>query len=335
MDNKEVLNYLVNRFMYSRSLITSKYSFESKKIDEIPKLTPLLENPLLSIVIPSFNQISYIEECIHSILNQNYPHFKILVMDGNSTDGTKEFLEDISKKDSRIKWISEDDEGPLSAIYKGLRLSKGQIIGIIPTSDYYLAGAFQSAVTAFLEDPLLCCIGGECVEISLEGEFKKDLSPTPPKTAQIEYLGINDLLNYRLPHLQSSFFRKELLNAFGGFDENLKTCHTISFLHFFLQGIKLGGKIAVVRKEWGTFRRHEGANSKFVQENVMDLMVERSLGLLQALKVYKKLLTKKQSTEFREKALIVFANHLIQNSRWPFLIRVKYKFKRLINSLSI
>jgi glycosyltransferase involved in cell wall biosynthesis len=79
------------------------------------------ELPYISIVTPSLNQGAYIEENIKSVLNQNYPDFEHIIIDGGSTDGTI----DILKEYKHLIWISERDRGQSAAINKGFRRAKG------------------------------------------------------------------------------------------------------------------------------------------------------------------------------------------------------------------
>ncbi|MDD5362984.1 MAG: glycosyltransferase family 2 protein [Ignavibacteria bacterium] len=82
------------------------------------------DNPLVSIIIPSFNQGKYLEETISSVLNQDYNNFELIVIDGGSNDNSVDI---IKRHADRIKyWISEKDEGQTDAIIKGLNKSDGE-----------------------------------------------------------------------------------------------------------------------------------------------------------------------------------------------------------------
>lgn len=59
---------------------------------------PFSDLPLISIVVPTFNQIEYLPACIDHCLFQTYPNLEIIIVDGGSTDGTKEFLKNLYQK---------------------------------------------------------------------------------------------------------------------------------------------------------------------------------------------------------------------------------------------
>jgi glycosyltransferase involved in cell wall biosynthesis len=91
------------------------------------------EYPKISIVTPVFNQETYLEECILSILDQKYPNLEYIIIDGGSTDKTV----DIIKKYSPYLafWISEKDSGMYDAIQKGLKRTTGEIMGWLNSDD--------------------------------------------------------------------------------------------------------------------------------------------------------------------------------------------------------
>lgn len=124
------------------------------------------ENPLVSIVMPSFNQAQFIEEALDSLLTQSWQHFEVIVQDGGSTDGTQELLADRSAKDKRIRWASEPDNGPADAINKALDKARGTYIGWLNSDDCFTPGAVERAVNAFKAHPewILCYGQGQHID---------------------------------------------------------------------------------------------------------------------------------------------------------------------------
>ena len=113
-------------------------------------------HPLISIIIPSYNQAAYLEQTISSVLQQNYPYLEYWVMDGASTDGSPAIIE---KHAHRLAgWVSEKDLGQADAINKGFTRSSGEIIAWLNSDDLYLPGAVQQAVQALQADPGLAMV---------------------------------------------------------------------------------------------------------------------------------------------------------------------------------
>jgi len=106
--------------------------------------------PLISIVVPTLNQAEFIEETLASIAGQNWPRLEIIVMDGGSTDGTREVVE--RWRAHVTHFVSEPDRGQADAINKGMRLAKGDVLAWLNSDDFYLPLALSRA-TAALGDP--------------------------------------------------------------------------------------------------------------------------------------------------------------------------------------
>ncbi|MGC2063695.1 MAG: glycosyltransferase family 2 protein [Thermodesulfovibrionales bacterium] len=98
-------------------------------------MTERAGKPLVSVVTIVFNGEKYIEQTILSVVTQSYENIEYIVVDGGSTDRTINIIKTYESKIS--KWISEPDEGISDAMNKGIRMSSGDIVGIIHSDDFY------------------------------------------------------------------------------------------------------------------------------------------------------------------------------------------------------
>lgn len=112
----------------------------------------------ISIITPSFNQGKFIERTIKSVLNQKYPNFEYIVIDGGSTDETISILK---KYEDKLTWISEPDNGQTSAINKGLRMSTGDIFSYLNSDDTYESNTLKVVSKFFADHPNSSFIYGE------------------------------------------------------------------------------------------------------------------------------------------------------------------------------
>jgi glycosyltransferase involved in cell wall biosynthesis len=99
------------------------------------KQTASPDKLLVSIVTVVFNGERYLEDTMKSVIGQDYPHIEYIVVDGGSTDGTLDIIKKYEDKISR--WVSEADKGISDAMNKGIKMSSGDIVGIIHSDDFY------------------------------------------------------------------------------------------------------------------------------------------------------------------------------------------------------
>lgn len=109
---------------------------------------------LCTVITVCYNSEKTIEKTILSVLNQTYKNIEYLIIDGNSSDNTMEIVkkyEPLFK--GRMKWVSEPDNGIYDAMNKGIRMARGELIGIINSDDYYETTAVENMVDAMSDDP--------------------------------------------------------------------------------------------------------------------------------------------------------------------------------------
>ncbi|WP_062307753.1 glycosyltransferase family 2 protein [Polynucleobacter sinensis] len=136
--------------------------------------------PLVTIITVVYNAVELIEETIKSVINQSYKNIEYLIIDGGSNDGT---LQIITRYKYKIKTlISENDAGIYDAMNKGIKLARGDYVGIIGAGDWYEKDAISSAVATFLKTEADVVFGDvEIVDeetgISRRQLSRKDLMP--------------------------------------------------------------------------------------------------------------------------------------------------------------
>lgn len=114
-------------------------------MDYLNNFNRLKEYPKISIVTPSYNQVDFLEETIHSVLSQNYPNLEYIIIDGGSTDGSVDI---IKKYENHLHfWCSEPDEGHYAAINKGFSHSTGEIMAWLNSDDIYFGGALKTVAS--------------------------------------------------------------------------------------------------------------------------------------------------------------------------------------------
>lgn len=85
-------------------------------------------NPLISIIIPVYNGEKYLAECIDSVINQSYRNIEIIIVNDGSTDRSSQIIEDYAGRDSRIKVLTQPNQGPSAARNSGLDISRGEYV---------------------------------------------------------------------------------------------------------------------------------------------------------------------------------------------------------------
>ena len=172
---------------------------------------------LVSIVMPSFNQARFIAASVESVISQDYPHLELVIQDGISTDGTCETLDRIASRDSRIRWVSEPDDGPAQAINRALARSRGTIIGWLNSDDLYAPGAIRRAVNALASVPQTIMAYGHGDHIDENGQVLSRY-PTKPPAA-----GSNSFHSGCFICQPTVFFKRSMYTMLGPLDETQNT----------------------------------------------------------------------------------------------------------------
>ena len=87
-----------------------------------------MDNPKISVIIPAYNAEKTLRECLNSVLNQTYENYEAIVIDNNSTDGTKDIIKEFCNENYNMKYLLELNRGSGAARYRGEVNALGDII---------------------------------------------------------------------------------------------------------------------------------------------------------------------------------------------------------------
>ena len=207
-----------------------------------------MSGPLVSIVTPSYNHGRFIRATIESVLGQDYPHIEYIVMDGGSTDETVSVMRDYG---SRVRFISEPDQGQSHAINKGFRMARGSILFWLNSDDVILPGAVRQAVNGFHENPQAGVVYGEGYLMDERGKITRRFPYTEPFNLwRLIYLS-----DYILQ--QTAYFRRAAIEQAGYVREDLHFAMDWDLL------IRIGKKFPLhyIPEYMGVLREYEAAKS--------------------------------------------------------------------------
>lgn len=165
--------------------------------------------PLVSIITPSYNQAKYVAYTIQSVTRQDYPFIEYGVVDGGSTDGSVGILRKF--EDHLDWWVSEPDQGQADAVNKGIAKSTGSIVAWLNSDDILLPGAVQRVVDVFSHRNV-DMVFGDAITINAHG--------VPLSKLDFGDWDLEDLMRFRVICQPAVFLKKTVWDSVGGLDQS-------------------------------------------------------------------------------------------------------------------
>lgn len=173
----------------------------------------------LSIITINYNNREGLQNTIDSIISQTWKDFEWIIIDGGSTDGSKELIE--KYQDNFAYWCSEPDNGVYNAMNKGIDRATGDYLNFMNSGDCFFS--YDTLQKVFKHYRSADILYGDAV-ISNQGIMKG---------FQSDFVFGDDLIRSTINH-QASFFKRELFVICGYYDENLKI---VSDWKFYIEAI--------------------------------------------------------------------------------------------------
>lgn len=178
-------------------------------------------NPLVSVVIASYNHAAYIEECIKSVLIQTYPHIELLVVDDGSTDDSVERIGRLQAEHG-FDFQVQQNQGLTRTLNSAIARAKGELIVPFGSDDIMLPERLAKQVAYLADKPEVGICAGNIELIDSEGK----LFPEARQRRDIPFrrMDFDDVFMERKPYAPATtlMIRKEALDKVGGFDPEIR-----------------------------------------------------------------------------------------------------------------
>ena len=169
----------------------------------------------ISIITTCYNRVSTIRGAIESVLAQDYADIEYIIVDGASTDGSVEAIQEaIAGKEGQVKFVSEPDHGMYEAINKGIRMATGDYIGLVHSDDFLYSSHTISDIAKRLNETRADFLYGDGLFVNAENT---------DKVVRKWIGGTYRLWKVRhgwLPLHPTCYIRREVMEKLGGYDES-------------------------------------------------------------------------------------------------------------------
>ena len=178
-----------------------------------------MKRPLISVLVPTYNQAPYLGEALDSILAQSFPDWEAVVVNDGSTDSTAEVLEVYGAKDPRFTIINKENGGVASALNLALQHAKGEWICWLSSDDFFDKEKLKVHRDWIQQHPSCRFFFTHFKELN---DATKTLteppmwSPAPPREWQVL-----EMLRHTYVHGNSICVQRELFDQVGSFDQRL------------------------------------------------------------------------------------------------------------------
>lgn len=213
------------------------------------------DEPIVSIIIPSYNSDQFLSETLDSVINQKYKNWECIIVDDGSTDSTESLVKSFVKKDKRFKYIFQENAGPSVARNKAIDNSHGEFILPLDSDDLISEDYVLDAVAVFKKDPevkLVYCLA----ELFGELTGKWDLP-------EYSYEGIL----FRNCIFCTAMYRKSDFEKTAGYNSNMKK--TYEDWDFWLSLLRPDDKVVRIPRVHFFYRiRNKSRNSDISDEEL-------------------------------------------------------------------
>jgi alpha-1,3-rhamnosyltransferase len=184
-------------------------------------MSNLFANPLVTVVIPSYNHEHFIQDCINSIINQNYQNIELIIIDDGSTDQSvkkiEQLIEHCVHRFTRFEFRNRSNKGLCNTLNEALAWAKGDFFSVLASDDMIMPDKVSIQVDYLMKNEKCVAVFGGMKSIDADG---KVIGQRVKKYKKFDFKNIL-MHKHRLP-APTQLIRKSIFDKTEGFNANLK-----------------------------------------------------------------------------------------------------------------
>jgi len=204
--------------------------------------------PLVSIVIPSYNHASYIGAAIESVVRQTYSNIEFFVIDDGSSDDSPGLIKALSEKYD-FTFIAQDNMGLSKTLNKAINLARGEYFVSFGSDDMMLPDRIEKQVAFMEAHPEYPITSGNVIFIDEHGS-----ELTKQSVVEARELDFDDIFLNRKPGLQAAgaMVKKALFDNHGAYDPNIP----LEDMYMWFKLLSNGHKAYAIEDKLAYYRKH-------------------------------------------------------------------------------
>lgn len=177
--------------------------------------------PRLSVVLPVYNALPYLQETLDSLSSQSFTRFEVIAIDDGSTDGSSQLLREHAEQDRRFRVARQDNRGGAAARNRAVAMARSDLLALVDADDVLLPDRFALQVHRFEQDPALSVLGGAADVIDEDGTIiDHDVMPTGHDAIVQRLLSVGSCL-----YDPTVMLRRDAFLVAGGYREWLRVAY--------------------------------------------------------------------------------------------------------------
>jgi len=189
-----------------------------------------MQNPLVSVITPCYNQASYLRKTVENVLKSTYRPIEILIINDGSNDNSLELAHELARENPEVRVLDQPNGGVSVARNNGISCAKGELILPLDGDDLIAPNYMEEAVKVLLARPEVKVVYCKGIKFDEKGQKKWKLKPF-----SLYNLARNNMI------FPATFFRKQDALAVGGFSNDMTMGR--EDWEFWIKMLKDGGEV--------------------------------------------------------------------------------------------